>query len=306
MNNKNFNKVLLDSAPFFRQVNKSTIERDPSSLAFIIEEIISFGAIEIAIPAKISLSAQGLDCIHPLLRKRVKIIDKDDDIYKKASSINSPILNEFGFKGDFGRWHFEKSISGELKDALSHLHSSLYFFLLGLYYDLQIDFDINTIMSSILTIKKYAKDPLSRLNLSTLLGIFSSYELVEVGTIITTSNASDDLIQIFDEFVHDQQYRELSFNFHELGHPMRIKKSIHEIGQLSRILISKRSFKPLINFTAKLISAATKIPITDSELGESLLSKKYLPSVISLYVPLSQAHERWKRLGSNLQNSVNS
>jgi len=60
-----FNSVLLTEPPFFREIDGGRgFERDSSAYPFMIEEIVSYGAVSIGVPSS-SLSIYALDTLPP-------------------------------------------------------------------------------------------------------------------------------------------------------------------------------------------------------------------------------------------------
>jgi hypothetical protein len=293
-----YNRVLLHEPPFFRQIEgRKAWIRDASSFPFIIEEIISVGAIGVAIPAE-SLSSFALDTLFPPLKRRIKIVDKDLGIAQMDRTIRQPINQEFGLKRlDTLAITFEKEISRDVQDAVCCLEARWYHFLLGLEYGLQIDVEIERLKQAVVLLRNHAKTPNARATLATFAGILASYEPHEVGVIEMVPVAQDELVQVFETFLEDETYRAMSEEFHDLGFAHRLKTRLSRIGTLSKRLVHKKVFKNIVDLGTKSVTAATKIPLPEAELGERLLKKKYLPPAISLKRALKRAHDAWEKSG---------
>jgi hypothetical protein len=288
-----FNRVLFDDAPFFRSVGNAR-RRDASSWPFIVEELIAFGATDIAIP-KISLALYAMDALPESLRKRIQVIDKRRAILESSNLFFSPIAAEFGLK--VGAWSLSRmrEIPEDLETAVVDLYFSMYAFFLGLEYQLEIDLDMRFMKQSVETLRARAREPESRARLAVLSGVLNCYETASVDTIVLKPAANTRQIELFAEFVQDEAYKELSRTFHNLGYPDRFKRSVTVIGRIARKLMTQAPFKQLIDVSSRIISAASNLPLPDSELGAVLVRRKYLPPVVPVRQALSRAKEAWER-----------
>lgn len=182
---RTFNSILLTQPPFFRELEDGrAFIRDASSFHFIIEEIVSFGAVGIAISCS-SLSRLALDSLPRVLKRRVKVVDKDLRILKMDRVIREPICREFGLKRLHGgcSFTFTKKITPNVENAISCIESTWYDFLLGLEYGLQIDVDIPALRKAVTLLKNQARDPQARGTLATFAGVLSTYKQHKVGVI---------------------------------------------------------------------------------------------------------------------------
>lgn len=299
---RTFNSILLHEPPFFRELEGGqTLIRDASSFAFIIEEIISFGAVGIAIPGS-SLSSLALDLLPPVLKQRVKVVDKDFRILKMDRVTREPICREFGLKRlhGGGSFTFIKEIPHNVEDAICCIESEWYYFLLGLEYGLQIDVDIPGLRNAVKLLRNQALDPQARGTLATFAGLLSTYKRHKVGVIEMVSVKGDELVEVFKAFLEDETYRSMSKEFHCLGFPSRLKARLSRIGTLSKRLVRKRAFKNVLNVGTKAITAATQVPLPESELVEQLLRKKYMPPIVSLRRAIDKAFDDWTKSGCEL------
>lgn len=288
-----FGRVLFDNAPFFRLSGKDRV-RDASSWPFIVEELIAFGATDIAIP-KISLALYAMDVLPDSLRKRIKIIDKKQAVLEASNLFFSPIAEDFGLK--IGTWSLarRREIPEALELAVVKLYFNMYAFFLGLEYHLEIDIDIQSMRQSIDILRAQARNPESRAGLAVLAGVFNCYDPTSVNSVILKPTVSDRLVELFVEFVQDETYKQMSRSFHDLGYPAHLKRSLTVIGRLSRKLVTKVPFKQVLDISSKIIAAASSLPLPDSELGESLVRKKYLPPVVPVRKAIGRAREAWEK-----------
>jgi hypothetical protein len=288
-----FGRVLFDDAPFYRSSGKGR-KRDASSWPFIVEELIAFGATDIAIP-KISLALYAMDVLPDSLRKRIQIIDKKRAVLDASNLFFSPIAEEFGLK--VGAWSLTRmrNIPQNLELAVVELYFNMYTFFLGLEYQLEIDLNIDSIKQSIEVLRSHARDSVSRARLAVLTGVLNCYGPSKVDSIILKPSSNTRLIELFAEFVQDETYRQISNNFHKLGYPAHLKRSITLIGRLSRKFITNAPFKQVVDISSKIIATASSLPLPDSKLGASLVKKKYLPPVVPVRKAMSRAKAAWEK-----------
>lgn len=288
-----FCRVLFDGAPFFRSLEKGR-KRDSSSWPFIVEELIAFGATDIVIP-KISLALHAMDVLPDSLRNRIKIIDKKRSVLNSSNLFFAPIAEDFGLK--VGAWSLTRmrEIPESVELAVVNLYFNMYAFFLGVEHHLQIDIDIQLIKKSIEILREQARNPECRAGLAILTGVFNCYVPTNVNSIILKPTSSDRLVELFVEFVQDEVYRQISCSYHDLGYPDRLKRSLTVIGRLSKKLVTKAPFKQLIDVSSKIITAASSLPIPDSEFGESLVRKKYLPPIVPVRQAMERAREAWEK-----------
>jgi hypothetical protein len=290
---KVFGRVLFDDAPFFRSFGKAR-RRDASSWPFIVEELIAFGATDIAIP-KISLALYAMDVLPDSLRKRIQVIDKKRAILQSSNLFFSPIAENFGLK--VGAWSLSRTreIPEVLELAVVDLYFNMYTFFLGLEYQLEIDLNIQSMKQSTEVLRAEARDPESRARLAVLAGVLNCYGPSSVDSVVLKPSSAPRLIELFTEFVQDETYRQMSRSFHDLGYPARLKRSLTVIGRLAKKLVTQAPFKQVIDLSSRTIAAASSLPVPDSELGASLLRKKYLPPVVPVRHALSRAREAWEK-----------
>jgi len=294
-----YNRILLDHAGFFRKYKTDSgegIVRDLSSIQFLIEELVSSAVIDIGIPPS-TLAFESTARLPAVLKERVILIDKNFRSIAKLQAIFAPIAEEFGVEFKQRSLILRQSgnkVSDPLLHAIAELYYTLYKFLLGLEYELQIDIDLQSIKKAITILRQFSRSPNSRANLAILSGIFETYKPQTLTSLEFHSVAPDRLISLFQEFVQDETYRQMSVQAHSLGFPARVQRSLTIIGRLAKKFIIKAPFKQIVNVSSRVISTATHMPVPDAEMAVSLIKKEYLPPIISLKRPIQKAKETWK------------
>lgn len=292
-----YNSVLVADPPFFREFLDTdgefiSIERDASALPFMLEELISFGVVDIAIPAD-SLSTLALNSVSEILKRRVRVVDEDHRILKMDRSVRAPICDEFGLRRKGGGVTFNKELPKAVKSAVLCLEWEWYHYLLGLTHKLQVDVRITDLQESIRILRECSKSSEARATLATFAGLLSTYETHSVGVIQMIPSSSEGLAEVFEAFLEDTAYQAMSESFHELGFAKEVTTRLLRVGTLSKRLVRKKAFKDVVDYGSKGITAATQIPMPESDLGERLLEQRFLPTIVCLKPVLERARQAW-------------
>lgn len=303
MISERYGRILLNTPLFFRKFRASSGKEtiyaaDGSSLQFLVEELVSFAASDIAVVAY-HHATEYISRLPECLRNRILIIDKNGRTLKQRYSLLAPLAEEFDFEMDLkhGAIAFNKSkLSEELKKDLSHIYFNLHPFLLGLEYELQIDIDIGVLNLAIDRVRKFSRNQDSRAILSILAGILTTYEAEEATAVGIQPNVSERFMKLFDEFVQDETYRRMSQQAHLFGFPDRVQRALELFGRLSRRIVSKPIFKRLVTLTSKGISTATQVPTIDADIFESLVRKWYLPPIVPMRSEIRNARKAWESI----------
>ena len=60
------------------------------------------------------------------------------------------------------------------------------------------------------------------------------------------------------------------------------------------MLRNPKRFKPVVNLTSKAVTAATRIPLPDSEIGALIAKGGFMPPIVSLARPQAKAEETYR------------
>lgn len=290
-----YNRVLLMQAGFMRPVKFEDHEgmiRDGSSLAYQIEELIALGAMEIAMEGGPMIEAFR-ERLSPSLRRRVRLIDDGLNCVQRAIAVMSPIAEELSLEFGHGIIRYKKSLKREIQDAAGTLFVNLHPFLLGVEYELQVDIDLQAMQSSVHLLRQELRNPRGRAFVSVLEGILATYKPISVTATAVRSMASDELISLFEEFVQDESYQQLSEQAHKLGYPQRAKRAVTLIGRYAKRLVAKPAFQQVANLSSRGISMATQVPLPNSEMCEALITSGFLPPIVSLRKAMDSAKQLW-------------
>ena len=295
------NSIFLAEPPFFRKVGRNHIVRDASSFPFMIEEIVSCGAIDIAILSH-AFSVAALKRLPPILRQRIKIIDSDLRVAKTDRVIREPISHAFGVKRRGVGITFEKKLPRDVEEALVYLEFSWYHFLVGLEYALQIDVDVNHLRQVLARLRAATRNLEARAVLATFSGVLATYQSSNVGAVTMLPSNAIQLAETFQRLIEDETYRSLSRQFHAMGFPQRLVAGAERIAVLTKRLVRKTAFKNVLNIGSIAVTAATQTPLPESDLGERLLRKRYLPPIVSLSPAMNRARQAWLVSGEKFES----
>lgn len=306
------NKIFLATTGFLRADNIPISKPKPGQnysinsiqgiyfdgFQYIIEELVSFAVSEIFIK-KNEIDTIQIESIPKFYKKIIKTVNYNH-FKKLTQKILKPVVEdmnaEFNQYGQLRSKNHNKKVSVLTSPPGFNLFiNDLTKFLIGLEYKLQIEINLHRIKKILNQLKnEFCKSPNSRLNLSILLGIFNSYQACSFSTIKYKSTINEDFSLIFEEFLNDTTYNEMSMNAHLWGIPEKLKKSMSSFKILSKQMLRKPAFKQFLNYGSKVISTATKTPVPDSELAESILKHEYLPVIIDFVSEVeTRAFNNW-------------
>lgn len=293
-----YNRVLLSDIGFMRKhdTERNAMYRDGSGLKFQIEELIALGAVEIVMETY-NITEKFIKSLPASIKKRASLIDKKHKCLKRAQSLIAPVANELSLEIPFGNAGYV-GYGSKTPDALGRAATTVYFnihpFLLGIEHKLQVDIDLEGIKSSIKLLREKLRSPEARATIAELEGIFGTYEHNSVESIAIRSDAPKERVLLFEEFVEDEEYLRLSEEYYRLGLPDYMKRAVTLIGRFARKVIAKPAFKETANLSAKVVTAATKIPMPNSEMWDTLLKQEYLPPIVSLRDAIYKARKMWE------------
>jgi hypothetical protein len=322
----NFNRILLPLGienEFF-EVTSGTLRPesgplnfayrlDTRGLSFLLEEFISQGALGLALDSHSGFT-KDLHDVSPVLRKRVKAIDREGRIEQQVITVLRPVAEELGIDlAEMGGVYLHTWIGPQMEaivreeerrrqallESLFVLHSNCYHLLLGVKHGLQIDIDLPRTWSSIRRLRSGCRSGAARANLAFLQGLCGSYDIELVGCLRahgTVNNA--DLVDSFEDFLADETYRQLSAEKYNLGFPSKVKGALSATRRLARRLVRKKKFSRFFDYGSRAISVGTGIPLPNSDIADAIVKKSYLPPIMDLTDPISAARQAWIGSGS--------
>jgi hypothetical protein len=268
---------------------------DGSSLPFMVEELISQGATFLAVDGSSPYFA-AVDKLPEVFRRRVLKIDKDGKAITRMHAILSPILEELDVKftpPTFLDGHGLTTLAGHAVSSLCT--RDIRNFVLGIEYELQIDINLPRIRENLAILDRHVRSSEARAHLAMLKQIFGAYESREVRELGLLLPASPiQRLEAFLTFVEQAEYRQLSKERRLFGFPALLHKAIAKFDHLIDSLSGTPSSRSLVSIATKQIELATKIPMPDEKLLESLEFRPYLPPIISLEESKARAKANWR------------
>lgn len=290
-------RILAKRPGFFRTVERGgdlAQVYDQSSLPYLIEEFVASAAVNIAVTAT-SPATLHLQELPPTLRPRVVVVDEGGAVMKQVAAILEPLAAEFHL--DFtqsGRVSASLQTPPAVLVALGPFVPTLYDFLLGVQYRLQVDVDLSLMQEALRIFREHARDSESRARLAVLQGAFGSYKPVKIASLALQSGATDEQLERFKWFIEDVTYQHVSRDAGLLGVPEDGDRAVQLIARGFATLAKKPLFKPIVTIGSKLIAKATTVDVDAENLISALLPKRYLPPIIPLSSAYARAEALWR------------
>ena len=275
---------------------------DPSSLAFLLEEAIASGATQLAFTAT-SPARDAIKDLPVLVRKRIRFVDEDGSVAASVGALLKPVGDELG-------WEFraDKSlktpgyISESLQFAIGTVFPLLFDFLLGSKYRLQIPIDPTRLRLGLEILRQHCKTTEARAQVAQIEGILQTYQVRQIPALGFYSHATGELANLFNDFVQDATYLELSRNTGLLGSPADGDYTYERIRRCARAVSEKKLYKPFVRLIEKAVEHGIHVPVPILEFIESLLPTPYIP----ICAPLDAAYAKAERLWTPTRPSIES
>lgn len=294
-------EVLYDPLPIGRMgVDKSTqevvIARDFSCFALMLEEYISYGAVNICLP-KSYLEMQVLEEMPRILRERIRLLDdiKEDEATRR---IFYQLRKEFDLEILEDELHLKrnKDLPINFFEDIDSVHQSFKKLALGFNHGVQIDINASSAVSVVRRLRGKSTDPQTRVVLAQLESIFRSYGQIEfkAPALAKGGNAPQELISIFDKLVNESTYLEYSDSMVNLNDPSTRERALGRIREIGQSIKSSDTVRNGWDITSKVITACSGIPIPDASILSTLDSERHLPMLTDLSEAKRDALALWK------------
>jgi len=286
----------------FRIDNQEIIAaKDFSCFAQMLEEYISFGAVNIIFPSS-SPEIATLEQMPQLLKKRIRIIDDSNEI-EIANRLLFEIRKEFNvkIKEESNFLVFPKNTSKELIDCIDQVHSDIKRLALGFNHKIQVNINNQLLIKSLKFLRTKVNNSTSRMVLAQLEAVFNQYKKVEFEALNTPKDDTPyELITIFDKLINDKHYLEYSNAITQLSSPLTRTNARLKIRELTRIIGSKNYIGKGWDYIIKFIQGWTGFPLPESKAIASLIKGNELPSLVNMDNARKRAIKLWRN--SNLTN----
>lgn len=293
-------EVLYEPLPVGRVgVKKDTqeivIARDFSCFALMLEEHISFGAVNICIPSS-SPELKAFEDMPRILRERIRVLDD-----KEEDEVTRRILYELRKEFKVGiledELHLEKNkeMPISLFKDIDFVHQCFKKLALGFNHNVQVDINVDYAAVVVRRLRGKCTDRQTRIILAQLESIFRSYERIEFkAPALISGNAPKELINIFNKLINDSTYLEYSDSIANLSKPSSRAKALNRVREISEGIKSSEIVKNGWNITSKIITACSGVPVPDTTILSSFSSERQLPQLTDLSVARSDVVNTWK------------
>lgn len=283
-----YSSILLRWLPEFKEIGPGHTVQDFSAAIFMVEQLVAAGASSLVTDHDIFTSAEMLNRIPAILRKRIFVVHPGES-WAISRVIMDPILHELGADSHGPGIMFTKGVVEEAAvvwEALPH-------FVLACRERLQLDFPLDEVRRSLDLLLQRSRDPQARANIVTLAGIFQSYRTTGIDALELNSGMSPKAAEIVNELLEDELYRKMSSASWKIGVPARIERAVLLFSRYARRIAESRLFKPLANLSSKVISTAVHLPMPDSDIGALVTRTGYMPPIVPLRLQAMRARESY-------------
>lgn len=275
-----------------RHRNLERVSVDASILYFVAEDLIAHSASGVALP-KSEWTEPLLEKLPIALKAKFTLVDTTD-CRQEAFSFLAPIAHEHGLEifpsGGIGR----KGVPPpEIGHAFVDLYSCLGTLIVGFRHQLYVDIDRDRLLGAATYLRSVSKSFESRANLAALEGILRLYQAHNLPGLVSAVHHRPELMEQFSNLLQDQRYQELSRSAARIGIPGRLQRTIELMRRSAQALLANETLKQVFKLGSKVVTAATRVPLPDTDFAESLLAKRYLPPLISLYQTNLRARRAW-------------
>jgi hypothetical protein len=290
------NKIILNHGlPMrtFRGASGEGMTVDASALPFILCELVSHGATSVLIPWGPSRDQLAISNLPRSLRSFVTVVNPLDAM-RRREVLFRPLADEFRLEMMGSALTYHTKLDPALSHHLCQLYFELEVFLAGMEFRSQIDIELGALQKSIRALRRQTRNPEGIANLAIIEGLFSSYDLHRKAGFQLAKGAAQGQFAIFDRLLQDEIYRKISEENYLIGFPDKMKRALQLITRHSRALLEKPYFRPVCKLVTGGISAATSLPVIDTEELAPLLGIGFLPPVVSISSQIEKAIKAWR------------
>jgi len=292
--------VLFEPLPvgrigFRKEDEEVVVVKDFSTYALMLEEFISFGAVNIAIPQSAPESTT-INQMPLMLSKRIKIINDAPEI-ETVNRVLYDIRKEFGVQitEENNSLSFRNLRDKTLDRPIERIHEDVKKMALGFNHNLQIGLNAQRSINAIQLLRSKVKNQSARIVLAQLEATLKQYESVEFdGITLPKDTKPIELVNIFDKLINDPLYVNYSDSIAELSNPQNRDRAIIELRGLSRVISSKSYIATGWDYVSKIVKLFTGMPLPDSKAIASIINERDFPIMLDLDVAKKRVFENWK------------
>jgi hypothetical protein len=185
-------------------------------------------------------------------------------------------------------------LDGETMDRVLTLFDGFEMFLSGIEHKAAVDLDLARLKEAAGHVRGRLRNPEGREVLARFEGILATYQPLATPALRASPGASADQVRAFIQLLEDREYDELARTTLELGLPARSRRAVQVMRRRIDGLLTRAPFKQAFNLGAQTITAATQVPVPDSEAAHALLGAGYLPPTFMIDEAMAEAAKRWR------------
>lgn len=290
--------MLLEEALFFRPFRTADGKRghlaDASSLQFLVEELIAHSAVEVGLTAS-SLLGSAVAVLPAAVRRRVRLLDEKGHIQAKCDALFADIAEELHLELGGRAVGMPEIGSTDVHAAAAGLYLDFYPYLVALEYEMEVSASVTDWADQADAVRGAIKNPEARAILAAISGLSRTYRRIESEHALVRSDAHPRLIEHFEELIEDQAYKHLSEHTRLLGIPTKLEFAKSRMRSALRSLLEKPLARELLSEGSRVITAASSVPLPDAGSFSRLLTKSYLPPVVSFSETVRRAKAVWEQ-----------
>jgi hypothetical protein len=294
-------EILYEPLPIGRLgIRKDTeevvIAKDFSCFAHLLEEYISYGAVDIVMP-KSAPEVSTFNEMPPLLRKRIRVVDDENEIETMRRLLFN-LRKEFSvnISDDDHHLMFPKGTSPELVRSIDSAHTDVRKLALGFNNDIQIEIDPDKSIKNIRLLRERVSNGQARAvlaNIEAMLRLYSDVGFNAPSPPVEIPPA--ELISVFDKLINDQSYLDYSESIHKLAVPESREQALIALREIERGVRGNHFVSTGWNYIAKVIKVWTGVLLPDSSDIARIANGRSLPPLVNLQDARINAVEIWKK-----------
>jgi hypothetical protein len=170
----------------------------------------------------------------------------------------------------------------------------MYPYLLALEHEMEVAVDAAKWAEQADAIRTQLKNPNGRAIMAAIAGVARAYQPITVDAPIVRPQAHNLLAEKFEELLEDQAYKELSAENRFFGIPALAQGAKLKVGRAVKAFINRPKAQQLLDSGTRIVSAATEVPVPESQTVARLLERNFLPPLICLDDLVERAEVAWK------------
>lgn len=285
-----------------RDTEEVIVAKDFSCFAHMLEEYISFGAVDIVMPQS-APETTVFDQMPPILRKRIRVVN-DENETEAVRRLLFKLRKEFDVKeaNDNEGFLYPKGMPPELISSIGQIHTDVKKIALGFNHSIQINIDPIETTSLLIELRKKSNDQQTRVVLAQLEALLKTYDDINFDAPTPpTSTTPKELLSVFDRLINDSSYLEYSDSISRLALLSSRNEALIELREMERGIREKAFVSTGWNYISKVLKVWTGAPIPDSSAISSVIYNRSLPPLVDLKEARKKAVEMWK--SSDLKNT---